>query len=227
MKLSKTSGSATTFTPLKPGKATVTFKNSDGSVTYKVTVKKTSKTINKTLTSCDIFVANPEQGKGNWKVGNQKVAIVSRKSGSKVTIRAKNKGTTTVTFANALATYRYKIKVKTGSSYPVDRAYFEMDSAYGIKPSVLISNNSDKTIKYVRFRVYFYNQVNDPVYWYDNNYADLEVIGPLKPWKFQWYDWDPVFYNNAVYKMRIKTATVIYTDGTEKTVKVNKSYFAE
>ena len=222
--ISKSSGSTCTFTPLKPGKATVLFKSGDCSVKYIINVKKTSKTINKTITSCDTYIADPKQGKGSWKNGNEKVALISSKKAQKITIRGKNTGTTTITFSNALATYKYIIKVKSSSTYPIDQAYMEMDSVGGLEPNILISNNSDKTIKYVRFSVYFYNQVGDPVYWFGRNYANLEIVGPLKPWQFHWYSWDPVFYSNVAYKMKIKTAKVIYTDGTTKVVKVNKSY---
>jgi len=147
---------------------------------------------------------------------------VSSKYASKATITAKNKGKTTVTFSNKLATYYYKITVTGGGSYPIERGYFNVNSADGISPSMLISNNSDKTIKYVEFKAYFYNAVNDPVYWFGKSYKELRVIGPLKPWKSSWYNWDPVFYSNAVSKMRVKTATITYMDGTKKTVKVNR-----
>lgn len=225
MKISKTSGSATTLTPVKPGKATITFKNDNCTATYKITVKKLKKTINKKLTSCDKFEANPKQGKGTWKVGNKNIAMVSSTYGEKTTIRAKNRGKTTITFNSALATYYYKLNVIVGKTYPIDRGCFTVNSADGIEPSILISNNSDKTIKYVDFRLYFYNAVNDPVYWCGKSYSDLTIVGPLKPWTFSWYEWDPVFYSSVVYKMRIKTATVTYTDGTKKTISVNRSFF--
>lgn len=225
VKVSSKKGTYTDIIPVGAGKASVVFQNSIGKITYKVTVKKLVMNVKRVTTSCDIRELKPNRGVGTWKVANEKIASLSCKKGARVIVRAKNKGTTTITYENKLVMYKYKFTVKSGKTYPFDTAEFTVKSNRGIKPAVLISNNSDKTIKSVGFRIYFYNASNRKVYWHGKNYVDLKTKHSLKAWNYQWYKWSPVFYNSAVKKMRINQATITYTDGTKKTVNVNRYFY--
>jgi hypothetical protein len=185
------------------------------------------------MTSCDNRILNPGLGKGKWSTSNKNIVTISSKNANNIAsckIWAKKTGTATVTYTNSSGSrIKYKITVKAGDKYPIDEAYFTMDSVGGLEPHILISNNSDKTIKYVDLRVSFYNAVGDKV---TNDigayrYANIQVVGPIKPWKYEWYEWKPVFYNVTAYKMKIETATVTYMDGSKKSITVNKKYSSQ
>lgn len=101
-----------------------------------------------------------------------------------------------------------------------------MNSIGGLEPHILISNNSNKKIKYVYLTVSFYNAVGDKV---TNDIGrsksvQLKITGPIKPWKFKWYSWDPVFYNYSAYKMKIEKVRIDYFKGEDKVIQVNKKY---
>lgn len=186
-------------------------------------------TLNKKITSCDTATIKSDCGKGSWKSSNKNVITItgSTTNASTCKIRAKKAGTATVTYTNSDgAEIKYVYKVSALKSYPFDKAYFSMNSVGGLEPHILISNNSGKKIKYVYLTVSFYNAVGDKVRNEIGGYktANLTITGPIKPWTFEWYDWNPVFYNTTAYKMKVETVKVKYFDDSTKSIKVNKKF---
>ena len=193
-----------------------------------VVIKKETKNLK--ITSCDISDLNPKLGKGKWTTSNKNIiTIISKntKSSSTCKIRAKKTGKATVTYTNSNGSViKYVFTVSANSSYPFDQAYFTMDTVGGLEPHILISNNSNKRIKYVYLTVSFYNAVGDKVKNEIGGYsnAKLQITGPINAWDFEWYEWNPVFYNTTATKMKVEKMTVIYTDGSKKTKTINKKY---
>ena len=120
----------------------------------------------------------------------------------------------------------YNITVYNKKSDPIRAGFIEMNSANGIEPTIFIANNSGKAIKYVDFNVTFYNAVGDKVRnEIGNKYAQsLQIIGPIKPWTMDYFQWDSVFYSPVVKRMYVKSATITYMDGSKKTVSIRKSF---
>ena len=125
--------------------------------------------------------------------------------------------------------YSLRVVRNDASFMPIELGQFYINSAGGVEPSFLILNNTGKTIKYINFRVTFYNAVWDRV----NNdiggyaYEDLQIVGPLKPWYCDWISFDPVFYNNTVRSFHVDSYVITFMDGSTKTIWVNKNYFHE
>lgn len=194
----------------------------------KVTVGKTSYTqkVSKKFPSATKYTAKPNMGSGTWKTSNSSIVSLSKKKGSTCTFTLKKAGKAKVTFKSSLGTYVYNITVYNKKSDPLRAGFIEMDSVGGIEPTIFIANNSSKTIKYVNFKVTFYNAVGDKVqneigYGYTQN---LRIIGPIKPWTMDYFKWDPVFYNGVAKRMYVKSATVTYMNGSKKTFSIKKSF---
>ena len=193
-----------------------------------VTVKKDTKNLK--IYSCEIKELKPELGNGKWTTSNSKVvSIISKnpKNNSSCKIRAKKTGTATVTYTNKNGSVlKYKFTVKARSTYPLGDAYFTTNSVGGLEPAILISNNSNKKIKYIYLTASFYNAVGDRVYNEIGGYknAKLQITGYINPWDYDWYYWDPVFYDSTATKMKIETMQIVYSDGSKKNMKINKKY---
>ncbi|WP_288681777.1 Ig-like domain-containing protein [uncultured Eubacterium sp.] len=153
-----------------------------------------------------------------WKSSNKKIAkvdsngrVTSKKAGS-CTIYAKVKGGKKV---------KCKFKIYKRPAVQMTEFKFGTNSVGGIEPYIKIRNNTKKTIKYVRATVRFYNAVGDPAYCEitGRNYVNIRLIGPIKGGHTATYDYDgnPVAYNDTVSKLRIKSITVEFSDGTVKT----------
>ena len=216
------------LTPKKAGTAHIVITGDDTkeNTVVKVTVNGGTKRITKKLASGTTYVANPKLGSGSWKTSDASIVSLSRKTGSTCTLRLKKAGTAKVTFKNDQGTYIYTIKVYKKKSDPLRAGYIEMNSVHGIEPHICIVNNSNKKIKYVDFNACFYNAVGDKVRNEIGNglQAKLQITGPIKAWGTETYDWEPVFYNNTVQRMYVKSATVTYMDGSKKTFSVKKSF---
>ena len=183
------------------------------------------------LSSCNVKKIRPRLGNGKWKTSNpQVIQIQTPKFSDKCIVRARKNGKAVITYTNNNGSkIRYVFSVKASRTYPVDRGNFEMNSVGGLEPSILISNNSDMKIKYVELKISFYNAVGDKVVNDINgkNYTNLKITGPIKPWRFKWYYWDPVFYNTSARKMKIESATITYFGDKSKYIRVNKKYDME
>ncbi len=95
---------------------------------------------------------------------------------------------------------------------------FSLNSAGGIEFSFSASNNSGKTIKYVRFNVYLKNAVGDSVQEEisDKYYADVEIIGPIKSGETVRMSSEIIGYCDNLARIDIRDITIVYTDGTSE-----------
>lgn len=217
------------ITPIKSGVCHVVICVPSTLETQIVTINVSSNTtqkVSKKLPSATKYKANPNLGSGTWKTSNSSIVSLSKKKGSTCTFTLKKAGKAKVTFKSSLGTYVYNITVYNKKSDPLRAGFIEMDSADGIEPTIFIANTSSKTIKYVDFKVTFYNAVGDKVqneigYGYTQN---LQIIGPIKPWTMDYFKWDPVFYNGVAKRMYVKSATVTYMNGSKKTFSIKKSF---
>ncbi len=162
-------------------------------------------------------------GEVKWTSSNEKVAKVDAsgkvkaiKQGSCV-ISAKTKDADTV---------KCTVTVKARPQLEIKDASFGINVVDGVEPEITFRNNFGKTIKYVYFNTYYYNAVGDPAKCeiYNTNYERLKVTGPIKNGASESYEWDAVLYNSSTTKMYIKSAEVVFTDGSKKTVTIKKSY---
>ncbi|MDD3172929.1 MAG: Ig-like domain-containing protein [Herbinix sp.] len=158
-----------------------------------------------------------------WSSSNNKVAKVSDEgkiTGVKAgncTISGKMKGGNTV---------KCTVAVSSRPLLYITEASFDINYVGGIEPYITFQNNFGKTIKYVYFNTYFYNTVGDPAYCeiQNTNYQRLKITGPIKNGVTDSYYWDAVIYNNATGKMYLKSAEIVFMDGTKKTLSIKKSY---
>lgn len=123
--------------------------------------------------------------------------------------------------------YSFRIVNSAATFLPFISGKFSFGSVGGVEPEFTILNKWNKTIKYIYFDLYFYNSVGDLEYDIIGNYSStkLRIVGPIKKHKYYWGSWYPVFYNGDVYSIKITKATVIFMDGTKKTINVNKRYY--
>lgn len=103
---------------------------------------------------------------------------------------------------------------------------FKLNSAGGIVFNFGATNSTGKTIKYVRFKVYLYNAVDDPVKdEIKRTYSvDVEIIGPVDKYKRVELDNKIIGYCEDCAKIVIKDITIIFTDGTSEIVSFNYYY---
>lgn len=96
---------------------------------------------------------------------------------------------------------------------------FSLNSAGGIKFSFSATNNSNKTIKYVRFKAYLSNAVGDLITDDINgrSYVNVELTGPTsKGKKISMYS-EIIGYCDRLDRIDITDITIVYTDGTAAT----------
>jgi hypothetical protein len=118
------------------------------------------------------------------------------------------------------------VTVKSRPVLVITDAKFYIGYYGAIETDISFENNFGKTIKYIYFNTYFYNSVGDPAYCdiYDTNYARLQKIGPIKSGTNSYGIWDAVIYNDTTGEMYLKSADIIFMDGTTKTISIKKSY---
>ena len=100
------------------------------------------------------------------------------------------------------------------------------NSAGGVGVSMVISNNSEKEVKYVYFDVTPINAVDDEVICEVSrkSHATLQITGPLKAWAVQTPSWDCVWYNSTIKNLSLYSVEVIYMDGTKETLTGKEAY---
>lgn len=113
--------------------------------------------------------------------------------------------------------YDHKINIRdklTNSSFS-----FSLNSAGGIVFNFSATNSTGKEIKYVRFKVYLFNAVDDPVKdEIKRTYSvDVEIIGPVKAGKKVRLSDEIIGYCDNCSKIVIEDITIIYTDGSRET----------
>ena len=95
---------------------------------------------------------------------------------------------------------------------------FTLNSAGGSKFNFFATNNSGKTIKYIRFDAELYNAVDDSIRADigGRSYISVEIIGPISPKSRISYS-DIIGYCDDLWKLVIRNITLVYTDGTTET----------
>ena len=103
---------------------------------------------------------------------------------------------------------------------------FSLNSAGGIKFNFNAKNYTTKEIKYVRFKVYLRNRVNDLIT--DDirrsNSIDVEIVGPFKRFDEIKMKNEIIGYCDSLYRIDITDITLVYTDGTSETGTYNYYY---
>ena len=104
--------------------------------------------------------------------------------------------------------------------------WFSLNSAGGIEFNFNASNNSGKTIKYVRFNVYLKNAVGDSIQeeLSDKYYAAVEIIGPIDSGGTVKMSGKIIGYCENLARIDIRDVTIVYTDSTSETGSYNYYY---
>lgn len=225
------------------GKVTITATINGVKYTKAVTVKNPSITLNETkatlykgktkalYTGGSITLkakTDPSGVKVTWTSSDTKVAKVSEKG--KVT--AVKTGTATIkasfTYNGKVYSKTCKITVKTKQSITIEAVDWEINSADGVEPNIKITNNTKYDIKYITFRLRFYNAVGDQVsneIAYDNWEKTLKITGPFKAGATKTFYWDPVFYNGSVHALNVDNVKVIYMDDSSEDISYNYIWY--
>lgn len=84
-------------------------------------------------------------------------------------------------------------------------------NAFGSFTNVFIEfkNTSNKTIKYITFRIKVYNSVNDII-----DIIKLRGVGFVYPKQISSFNWDYVVHNNTAYYIKIYDIEIIYNDNS-------------
>lgn len=105
-----------------------------------------------------------------------------------------------------------------------DMKMYEPNSAGGVSFDIDLKNNSNKTVKYARFKVIVANRVGDPIRdeisFSDDYYFTLSMVGPIEPNSVGGVGefWDCAFYNSTAYSYDIHEISIEYTDGTTEAI---------
>ncbi|MCL2813567.1 MAG: hypothetical protein FWD23_03100 [Oscillospiraceae bacterium] len=91
------------------------------------------------------------------------------------------------------------------------------NNANGVDLSILFSNESDKTIKYMYFYVTPYNAVDDIVFSSigDKSTVGLELTGPIESGERKSISTQNVWYNPNIKYALLESVKIIYMDGEE------------
>lgn len=110
----------------------------------------------------------------------------------------------------------------------ITNVYHEINSVGGVDVNIELVNNSDKTIKYIKFNnVEFYNTVADPAYCSikDTYKRTLSYTGPLYAGESEYIYWEAVMYNNKTSALVFRTITVEFADGTSQTIEYDAYWY--
>lgn len=96
-----------------------------------------------------------------------------------------------------------------------------VNSAGGVDVDIQFSNISQKTIKYVTFKIGVFNRVFDRINCTitHKNYFEVLYTGPLNKGATDKKHWDPSYYNKDTYKAFITGVNIEYMDGAKLDVK--------
>lgn len=108
---------------------------------------------------------------------------------------------------------------KDGSSYN-GWSYGKPNSVGGIGVQHDIYNASDKTMKYITFVYLAYNQVGDIVSCKTSHKQEgiCKLTGPIEVNEKTNVEWNVIWYNPTITKVKIKEVIIQYIDGTEETI---------
>lgn len=158
-----------------------------------------------------------------WTSSNKKIATVD----SSGNVKGKKKGTCVISAKTKNSkTVKCKVIIRARPQLYITEASFIINYIGGVEPFITLQNNFGKTIKYIYFNTYYYNTVGDPAYCVIQNthYQRLRVTGPIKNGEYNLYSWNAVIYNNSTGKMYIKSAEIVFMNGSKKTISIKKSY---
>lgn len=125
--------------------------------------------------------------------------------------------TNTKKYKNAKTNSKESILISNALSYAPN-------SAGGVNVGISIENLSSKPYKYIYFSATPYNSVNDMVKCQIRGYSTttLKATGPIEPQKFQWLNWENVWYNNSLDFIKLENVKIIYMDNTEEMIDKTK-----
>lgn len=158
-----------------------------------------------------------------WKTSNKKIATVSDDG----TVTGISQGTCTISAVlKGRNTTKCTLTVKKKPQLYIKAAGFGMNFLGGVEPYITLENNFGKSIKYIYLNTYYYNGVGDPAYCeiQRTNYQRLKITGEIEKNEMNYYKWNAVIYNTSARRMYIKSAEVIFMDGSRKTVSIKKGY---
>lgn len=115
----------------------------------------------------------------------------------------------------------------TFSNYYSESGISNMDTAGRLSVLYWIRNNSSKTIKYVYLTLKFKNAVGDYVSWSNRTSVQIELTGPVGPYKEKMDNWLLDFWNTTAEKSIITSVKIIYDDNTQKILPQNKIRFVK
>ena len=104
------------------------------------------------------------------------------------------------------------------------------DSAGGVGVQISIKNDSEKTIKYVRFKVIPYNAVNDVVSSSIGGVTDkwLKITGPIHPGaRYNRAQWESLWYNYSIARVEILEIHIEYMDGSMETIPAKDIHYEQ
>lgn len=168
---------------------------------------------------------DPANQKLAWTSSNNRVAKVSETG--KVTAVAAGTATIKASFKYGGTVYSRscRVTVNPKASITIKNVYWINNSAGGVEPRVTFVNNTKETIKYIHFKVQYYNAVGDKVKsdYRSCSYYDLDITGPIKPGTSESYEWDPTYYYDpGIHALRIYNVRVTYMSGKVEKISYNK-----
>ncbi len=94
------------------------------------------------------------------------------------------------------------------------------NSVNGVGPKHLYYNASDKVMKYITFTYIPYNSVNDVVQCTVNGKTEAsgKLTGPIAPGSFNAVEWDVMWYNPTITKIKLVSIHIEYMDGSEEMI---------
>ncbi len=199
---------------------------------YNLFVKSCNVQITKELKldSCDHKDLDPGVGEGDWKTSDAKIVSIVGKAKNKSVceVWAKKPGTATITYTNkAGSVVKYKITVTDVKTYPFYDACFKMEDDGGLKVYVTMCNNSTKKIASASITISFYDDYGVKLSSSTGNHKgsfNITFSEKIGSWDSTVIVWSDIFWNYYAAKIKVESVKVKYTDGTSKTIKVNKKF---
>ncbi len=155
-----------------------------------------------------------------WTTSKSSVAVVD-KNGKVI---PKSSGTAVITATYLGKQFKCTITVLETPAILVEKVGWYTNDLGGIEPYMTLTNTTNKEIKYIYIDTEYYNGVGDPAYCSvkNTNKVKLTVIGPVAKNNTINAEWGAILYNGTTRYLKITNITVVFMDGSKKTIKVNK-----
>lgn len=100
---------------------------------------------------------------------------------------------------------------------------YDINYVGGCEVSTKITNLSNNPIKYITINMTPYNEVDDPVTCRISKTSkkSIKATGFINKNQTRSYEWEPVWYNATIRKIRINSVTITYKDNSVKTITGN------